>query len=954
MSSQEDEHSDQEMVITPGMKKRRVQRACDICRRKKVRCDGGQMPNNRCTNCITYNHECTYVEAAKKRGPPKGYVEGLENRVVTMEKLLVKLCPDRDILSELGGAFDKDKWLSKGAGKAAPPTIPPTSLPADAASQNRAHPIPPPYTPEEEDLDPSDNEVTTRHNLEIGMNNLRINAGHPRFFGKSSSVMFLQTAIMLRREYTGAEMARVGPEGRKVILPCKRPEFWRAHPWILESLEAAKPHTNFPPPDLLDALVETYFNHVNLYLPLLHRPTIDKGLRENLHSLDEGFGSVILLVCALGSRFSEDPRVLLPGSNSQHSAGWEWFRQVQWVRRSLLSPPRVCDLQIAALTALFLHGSATPQASWTVIGVGIRMAQDVGIHRKKTYTAKWSVEEELWRRAFWCLLAYDRFISAALGRPCAIHDEDFDVDLPAECDDEYWENEDPNLAFKQPPGKPSKVAYFNCLIRQNQILAFALRTIYSINKSKVLLGFIGPRWEQHIVSELDSALNKWIDAVPDHLRWDPNRENPEFLAQSAALYASYYNLQIIVHRPFISSPRKPSSLVFPSLAICTNAARSCIHVLDVTFRKKGYCTNLHVTQMSLFLAGIILLLNIWGGKRAGSVITDPAKEMEDVHKAMKMLKALERRWHTAGRLWDIMYELAEVGDLPLPQPSPQPTNKRDRDADIIQEGTDSSSSPASEVRHFAGSKRVNEAKARQSSSSLSPVPSQLSQSIDTPPPQPPAIPQLYQHAQRAMDASQIANQTPPHSHPHSTPMNVSTERDYNPPQNLYNSPTSYDPGPSRAAMQQQPQAPPAPMSTLQVQGGQPLQMDPMFSMQSMMYDQVLSNLSASLIPPGAASTSASAPHLPTDPSSAPTGGGGPQFVHPPDENLDEWLRMASLGAGSFMPDTGENPPLSMWSAAPNGFEWDDWGAYLSNFGGMNYQGQNGQGGPAGQFDQQRS
>ncbi len=73
--------------------------------------DGGQMPNNRCSNCITYNHECTYVEAAKvrsllyaksmdnsimtvnyqKRGPPKGYVEGLESRVVTMEKLLVKV-----------------------------------------------------------------------------------------------------------------------------------------------------------------------------------------------------------------------------------------------------------------------------------------------------------------------------------------------------------------------------------------------------------------------------------------------------------------------------------------------------------------------------------------------------------------------------------------------------------------------------------------------------------------------------------------------------------------------------------------------------------------------------------------------------------------------------------------------------------------------------------------------
>ena len=39
---------------------------------------------------------------------------------------------------------------------------------------------------------------------------------------------------------------------------------------------------------------------------------------------------------------------------------------------------------------------------------------------------------------------------------------------------------------------------------------------YSINKSKIFLGFVGPQWEQHIVAELDSSLNKWIDEVPDH------------------------------------------------------------------------------------------------------------------------------------------------------------------------------------------------------------------------------------------------------------------------------------------------------------------------------------------------------------------------------------------------------------------------------------------------------
>ena len=39
---------------------------------------------------------------------------------------------------------------------------------------------------------------------------------------------------------------------------------------------------------------------------------------------------------------------------------------------------------------------------------------------------------------------------------------------------------------------------------------------YAINKSKILFGYVGHNWEQHIVAELDSALNKWVDSVPDH------------------------------------------------------------------------------------------------------------------------------------------------------------------------------------------------------------------------------------------------------------------------------------------------------------------------------------------------------------------------------------------------------------------------------------------------------
>jgi hypothetical protein len=34
-----------------------------------------------------------------------------------------------------------------------------------------------------------------------------------------------------------------------------------------------------------------------------------------------------------------------------------------------------------------------------------------------------------------------------------------------------------------------------------------------------MMGFIGVEWEQHLISELDSALNKWLDAIPNHCQF---------------------------------------------------------------------------------------------------------------------------------------------------------------------------------------------------------------------------------------------------------------------------------------------------------------------------------------------------------------------------------------------------------------------------------------------------
>ena len=55
----------------------------------------------------------------------------------------------------------------------------------------------------------------------------------------------------------------------------------------------------------------------------------------------------------------------------------------------------------------------------------------------------------------------------------------FDLDYPVDCDDEYWDHPDPEKAWKQPPGRPSEVAFFISMLQLHELLAICLRTIVS-------------------------------------------------------------------------------------------------------------------------------------------------------------------------------------------------------------------------------------------------------------------------------------------------------------------------------------------------------------------------------------------------------------------------------------------------------------------------------------------
>nr|VWO98984.1 Aspartyl proteinase [Ganoderma boninense] len=499
---------------------------------------------------------------------------------------------------------------------------------------------PDPATDSSEEIDFSDNE----EGFAVA------DDGYKCYTGKSSNFELVRTVMGLKSKHKHGDSVNTTSEKPIAELEKRfRPDLFNPQSQVTNASPPFK-ERDFPPPDAMAELVDRYFVHVNAYIMLLHRPTFERDLRSGLHLRDRGFGAVVLLVCATGSAWAYGSLHAQP----RQTPGWQWFDTVSSAHFSLIARPRLYDVQACAGTL-------------PILSLGIRMAQDMGAHRKKMYSAAPTVEQELWKRAFWSLVSMDRLASFGMGRQCTIHDEDFDVDPLIECDDEYWSHPDPSQAFCQPPGKPSTVAFCNAFIRLSKIQAFALRTIqFTINKSKLILGYVGPEWKQRIVAEIDSLMNKWLDTIPAHLRWDPNPEDALFLNQSAILYTNYYQLQIFVHRLFIPSPRRPlahANLSLPSMTICVNAARACLRVLDVQNRRAmtGRATIHAMTplQMPLFTVGVMLLLYLWCGAR------DARAVLEDVDVCLSILKDLAETGNIAARkLQVVLRVMSPIAQLP--------------------------------------------------------------------------------------------------------------------------------------------------------------------------------------------------------------------------------------------------------------------------------------------------
>jgi hypothetical protein len=95
-------------------------------------------------------------------------------------------------------------------------------------------------------------------------------------------------------------------------------------------------------------LLDLYFHHIAIVFPIIHRPTFEKSFYGLLHLSRYDFGCVVLSMCAIGARYSNDPRVLAD-EDSEHQLGWKYFKQIKPLMT--ITPPSLYDLQLYSVSA---------------------------------------------------------------------------------------------------------------------------------------------------------------------------------------------------------------------------------------------------------------------------------------------------------------------------------------------------------------------------------------------------------------------------------------------------------------------------------------------------------------------------------------------------------------------------------------------------------------------------
>ncbi|KAL4944783.1 hypothetical protein BDV06DRAFT_186464 [Aspergillus oleicola] len=575
-------------------KRRRIARACDMCRKKKIKCDG-KMP--KCSHCINYKTECVFTQIEKKRNPPKGakYIEGLENRLGRMESLLrlSGLLNEEDGKTDLGTLEKRlaDRSLSTGGyTNTNSPTrfnvpMPPNNQSQPASASRHTTPrmdshSSPRTAATSPDSQKSENEVEGLSDMMCSL--VTNNCGETRYIGSSSGFsIFSPKGIQWVNEKTGDTSFQ--DMISSAYIDDNKWMYWK--PEIFSDIFARRVFKPLPSKEEAMSLFRDFFDNFNCMFPLFHEPTF-MHLVEKQYSRDpyegSGWWASINVVLAISHRLRVMSN-LVP--HEEDKKAWLYLKNAMGVLTELtMRNTDLLSVQALLGMSLFLQGTPNPQPSFFLVAAAIRLSHSIGLHKRGSGFGLNPVEAEQRKRVFWIAYMLDKDICLRSGRPPVQDDDDMNVELPSD--------DPPDNIGNVPLSDGGKFNMFRTLCQFSIIESKVYKRLYSARASKQSDGEL-----LNTIGDLDKELEEWKDSIPIDFR--PEHEikalHTPLILHVVVLHFAYYNCLTTIHRMSVHhgywtsrlsnyaiqglNARPLNPRVFLSAVLCVTAARASINLI---------------------------------------------------------------------------------------------------------------------------------------------------------------------------------------------------------------------------------------------------------------------------------------------------------------------------------------------------------------------------------------
>ncbi|GKZ86756.1 hypothetical protein AnigIFM56816_002355 [Aspergillus niger] len=236
--------------------------------------------------------------------------------------------------------------------------------------------------------------------------------------------------------------------------------------------------------------------------------------------------------------------------------------------------PRLESAQARIIQVLYLLQTARMNKAWYTFGNAFHVTLSLGMHRRRDQRRDFPftgrphnyIISECHKRTFWVAYIVDTYLSVVFGRPRLFQDEDIDKELPDMVNDEDMNPQGPSIT------DDSGDCYIDALIlhaKIAQIIGKVSREVYSISDM--------PNQDRLAAAQrLCQDLHEWWASLPPHLGTvRPSTLIPSFRRQAIAMRLAYFHALIHANRPFLLSEG-----AYENVAKCITAAQNSLELLN--------------------------------------------------------------------------------------------------------------------------------------------------------------------------------------------------------------------------------------------------------------------------------------------------------------------------------------------------------------------------------------